>query len=367
MNDQITGRQAGSLCAISMLALKLVTLPSILYQLAKTSGLISVFCLFLIDFLGLFLILKLKQKFPNMSLYDLLCKAIGKFLAKTIYVILYIFLLLKLIFIVNEAVSYTQAIVDEEFSNIMFLMCFLPVISAVAHSGLKSTARTCEVGFIFVILGLIVCLFLSETTTSFMKLSSIFESSPFNIISSSFSTSIWFVDFLFLLIILDKIKIEKNLTKRIFNLIIFVFIILFIFYLIYFRLFRNTAFLHKNAIADVTQYNRNIGNVGNIDIISILVYLFIIYFQGAIYMSCMRICFEKIIGQVNPTWAIIFTNIVLIILQFFIFYNLERTIDFYMSYFKYIWPFLWLMLLLLFFMKGENKNARKNKSYIKSK
>ena len=367
MNDEITGRQAGSLCAISMLALKLVTLPSILYQLAKTSGLVSAFCLFLIDFFGLYLILRLKQKFPNLSLYDLLNKTIGKVLAKAIYIIIYCFMLLKLIFIVNEAVSYTQAIVDEEFSNVMFLMCFLPVISAVAHSGLKSTARTCEVGFIFVILGLIVCLFLSETTTSFMKLSSIFESSPLNILSSSFSTSIWFVDFLFLLIIMDKIKIEKDFTKRIFNLIIFVFIILSIFYFIYFRLFRNTAFLHKNAIADVTQYNRNIGNVGNIDIISILVYLFVIYFQGAIYMSCMRICFEKIIGQVNPTWAIIFTNIVLIILQFFIFYNLERTIDFYMSYFKFIWPLLWLIIVLLSFMKGENKNVRKVKSNIKSK
>ncbi len=366
MNDQITVKQAGSLCAISMLALKLVTLPSILYQQAKTSGLISAFCLFLIDFFGLFLILKLKQKFPNMSLYELLCKAIGKIFAKAIYIILYFFLLLKLIFIINEAVSYTQSIVDEEFTNIMFLMCFLPVISAVAHSGLKSTARTCEVGFIFVIFGFIVCLFLSETTTSFMKLSSIFESSPLKILSSSFSTSIWFFDFLFLLIIMDKIKVEKNLIKRFFNLIIFVFIILFIFYIIYFRLFRNTAFLHKNAIADVTQYNRNIGNVGNIDIISILVYLFIIYFQGAIYMSCLRICFEKIIGEINPTWAIIFADIILVILQYFIFYNLEITINFYMAYFKFVWPFLWLMLLLLFFMKGENKNDRKNKSHIKS-
>lgn len=364
MNDEITGRQAGCFCAISMLALKLVTLPSILYELSESSGLLVAFGLFLFDFLALYLILKLKEKFPNKSLYDLLSMCFGKIIAKIVYIIIYIFLLLKFLMIVNEAVSYTQAIVDEDFTNIMFLMCFLPVASAIAHSGLKSTARTCEFGFVFIVIGLIVCLFLSETTTAFMKIGSIFESSLQNILSSSFFTSIWFVDFLFLLIILDKVKIEKNLTKRIFNVVIFIFVILGVLYFIYFRLFRTTAFLHKNAIADVTQYNRIIGNVGNIDIISILVYLFVIFFQGSIYMSCLRICFEKIIGQINPTWAIIFTDLAITSLQLFAFYNLEITISFYMGYFKYLYVFFWLIILVLSLLKKEKKNDSKNQKNI---
>lgn len=362
MKDEITTRQTGCFCAISMLALKLVTLPSLLYEFAGTSGLIVALILFLFDFLALFLILRLKNKYKNMSLFEILHKYLGTFLAKSIYLIIFIFLIFKYLMIINEAVAYTQAIVDEDFTIIMFLMCFLPVTTAVAYSGLKSTARTCEFGFIFVIIGLVVCLFLAETTTGFMKLGSIFETKITKILSSSFSCSIWFIDFLFLLIIMDKIKVEKNMKKRIFNVVIFIFLILAVFYVIYFRLFRTTSFLHKNAIADVTQYNRNIGNVGNVDIISILVYLFVIFFQGAIYMSALKICFEKIVGYQNSTHALIFINILIICLEFFAFYNLQKIIDFYFNYFKYIYVFLWLIILWLTIAKKETKNVSKNKT-----
>lgn len=365
MKDEITARQTGCFCAISILALKLVTLPSLLYEFSKTNGLIVALVLFLLDFVALYLILRIRQKYIGMSLYDILQIFVGKIIAKVIYCIIFAFLLLKLIMIVNEAVAYTQAIVDEDFTNLMFLMCFLPVITAVACSGLKNTARTCEFGFIFIIIGLVVCLFLAETTTGFMQVGAIFNVSPLSILSSSFNCSIWFADFLFLLIIMDKIKVEKNMNKRIFNVVIFVFLIVAVLYVIYFRLFRTTAFLHKNAIADVTQYNRNIGNVGNVDIISILVYLFVIFFQGSVYMSSLRICFEKIVGYTSPTQATILINILIVGLQYFLFYNLETTITFYLTYFKYVYIFLWLIILLISLGRKEKKYVPKNKENTK--
>ena len=57
MKDQMTVRQTACFCAISMLALKLVALPSILYEKSESSGLLIAGALFLFDLSCLLLFL----------------------------------------------------------------------------------------------------------------------------------------------------------------------------------------------------------------------------------------------------------------------------------------------------------------------
>lgn len=335
MNDKMTVRQTACFCAISMLALKLVALPSLLYEKSMSGGLLVAGILFLFDFFILFVFLKIKQKYPTYSLYEIIKTFFGNIIAKVIYVLLFVFFITKLLMLMNEAVSFMQATVDEDYTVILFLLTFLPVITALSYSGLKSTARTCEFGYIFIVIGLIVCLFLSETSAIFGKLGPVFQVGFVNISKTSFDMSFWFSDFVFIAVLSDKIKIDKNTTKTVFRFVFFIAIIIMLLYYSYFRLFRVTAFLHKNGIADVTQYNREIGNVGNIDIISILAYMFVIFFQGALYANCLKVVYEKIVGYKNKTHSLIVINLMIVFLQFFLFFNLERITLFVLNYFKY--------------------------------
>lgn len=366
MKDQMTVRQTACFCAISMLALKLVALPSILYEKSESSGLLIAGALFLFDFLILYIFLKVKQKYPTLSLYELIHKIVGKIIAKIVYCAMFVFFITKLLMLMNEAVSFMQSIVDEDYSVLLFLLTFLPVITALSASGLKSTARTCEFGYIFIVIGLIVCLFLSETSAIFGNLGPMFNNSFGNILGTSFDVSFWFSDFIFVAVLSDKIKLEPCTIKTVFKFVIFIAFIIMLLYYAYFRLFRVTAFLHKNAIADVTQYNREIGNVGNIDIISILAYMFVIFFQGALYANCLKVVYEKIVGYKNKTHSLIVLNLFIIFLQYFLFFSLERMTVFVFNYFKYanililfVIPLFYTGLLIFDREKKYVKNYKK--------
>ncbi len=367
MTQQISVRQTACFCAISLLALKLITLPSLLVIMSTSSAIVVALIMFALDLFLLYIFLKVKEKYPNLSLYELIKKVFGSVLAKIIYIILFSFYILKLVMLNNEAIAYMRDVVDEDFRLIVYLMTFLPVVIAMVNSGLKSTARTIEFGFVFIFIGLIFCLFLSEVTFTYGEMGPIFKENILNILNSCKDVGFWFSDFLFITIISDKIKYKKNMKKIIFSYVFITLIILIALYIIYFRLFNVTAFLHRSAIADITQYNRNIGNSGNIDIIAILVYMFIIFFQGAIYFTGAKIIFEKIVGYDNKIHAIIFITLLILALQLFVFYNLDLIIDFVVNYLKYFGVVAWViiplyLICLLIFDREKGDELVKKKS-----
>ncbi len=370
MKEQISIRQTACFCAISLLALKLIALPSLLFEKSNSSGLIVAIIMFIIDILMLFLYLKIKEKYPDFSLYEIIKKYLGKIIAKIVYILIYLFFVFKLCMLMNEGVLYMQDVVDEDHSLIVFLLTYLPVITALSFNGLKSCARTCEFGFIFILIGLVICLFLSEVSLSFGEIGPLFIKDIKNILSACFDYNFWFSDFLFVTILADKIKIEKNAKRKIFSFVFMVAILLLILYFVYFRLFRVTAFLNKNAIADVTEYNRNIGNSGNIDIISIFVYLFVIFLQGSLYMNCLRICYEKIFEYKNSYHSLISANIIIFLLEYFVFFNIQKITDFVLFYFKYFGILIWIIIplfyiLLLVFGKEKKYDKKYKKLYKK--
>ena len=366
MNSSMTSRQTACVCCLSLLALKLVELPSLLTKLAKTSAIVVTAILLALEFLLLYLFLLIKDKYPNYSLFELIKKVFGSLLAKFIYFVLAIVFVCKLSLLLNEGVVYMKNIVDEEFKITIFLFTFLPVITAMVYSGLRSTARTCEFGFLFIVVGLVTCLFLAKVDLKFGEVGPVFASGLNNIIKSCFDVSFWFTDFLFILILNDKIKKEKNTKKIVLFYVFFIDIILIIFYIIYFRLFRETGYIHETAIANITQYKKNIGNVGNADIIETLVYLFTIYFQGGIYLTCLCTIFKKITNDNNIFHSLIVINCLIIIIQCVIFYNLEMFIKFAISYLKYSTILVWgiipiFYLFLLIFDRRKNVKVYKRK------
>ena len=112
MTDQMSVRQTACLCAISLLALKLITLPSLLVQMSTSSAILVAVIMFVADLFLLYIFLKIKEKYPNLTLYELIQKIFGKIIAKIVYIILFALFILKIIMLNNEAISYMRDIVD---------------------------------------------------------------------------------------------------------------------------------------------------------------------------------------------------------------------------------------------------------------
>ena len=260
-------------------------------------------------------------------------------------------------------------VVDEEYRITIFLFTFLPVISAMVYGGLTSTARTCEFGYVFVLVGIVACLFLAKIDLQFGELGPVFKNGFFGVIKPAFDSSFWFTDFLFIVILSDKIKLQKNFKRTVISFVVIIAILMTIFYLVYFRLFRETGYIHETAIANITQYKKNIGNVGNADVIESLVYLFTIFLYGSIYLTCLCNIYAKVTNDFNKIHALIVTNGIVIITQLVVVYNLEELIIFSYQVLKYstilVWGLIPLFYILLFIFdrRGNVKTyKRKNKT-----
>lgn len=355
------------MCGFSIFSLKLVALPSLIYKFNGSGGLITALLLFLFDLFMITLFLIFKKKFPKVSIYEMFEKAVGKVISKIFYFLIMMFFVFKLILLLNEALSYIVDVVDEEQISFLFYLIIFAITNTFVYNGLRSFSRTAELFFPIVLIGLIVCLLLSDNTFAFEQIGPLFDRPVVDYLNTFFSTSFWFLDFVFVIVLADKIKVTSDPVKSIVSCALFYLALVMILYYAYYRLFTITSFLHNNAIADVTQFRRNIGNVGNVEIISILVFLFSMFFQAGLYFYCMCYLYGKIFNTTRIYQPIIIFDILVAFLSYFVFKNIQIIMDFSLRYLKYysliIWIIIPIFILIIYLMVRKKKNNGKNKVF----
>ena len=83
----ITARQAGILIFFSVIALKAIILPAVIYLYAGTNGYITMFFAFAVDFGILIGYLTIMQKNPNMTFRDIMSSVFGKIVTYIVYIL----------------------------------------------------------------------------------------------------------------------------------------------------------------------------------------------------------------------------------------------------------------------------------------
>ena len=96
-SNTISCHQAGVIAGVMTLVLKLTNLPSLLYTGSEIGGVLSIIliCSYYIIFLSL--IVWLKKKYNDLSLFEIMSKFLTKFGARIIYLILFIFFIFKIL------------------------------------------------------------------------------------------------------------------------------------------------------------------------------------------------------------------------------------------------------------------------------
>ncbi len=315
MKQTISMRQAGVMMLFCILANKMLLLPSSMFAQMRADAVIGLVILFVLDIASLPIFITLKKRFPDKKLVEILSEYLTKYVAKAIFVILLVFMLFKALLTFSVVYDYFKSqIYQEEFIWIA-LICIFPVMNHAVMKGLRPTARTMELLFTFVLLGIFICFFISFFTN--LSLPSFFVTPAKDILSGSYRYIFLFGDFSLLFLVIDKIEYKKEEEGKLYKFTLFAMAIVVILFVIFFAKYNITAFMHNNALADILVFSVQFNAIGRLDIIAMMTIMTFATFQMEIF--CLAFCesFEGIFPLLDKKWAIFIFD-----LSFFLLYYL---------------------------------------------
>ena len=342
MRSSLSGRQAALMCSVMILSSKLLNLPSLLYTANKTSAIFSAIIIFALEFVFLFFLLKIKKNNPNKSFFNFFENKFGKFLTKFILIILFLFFIFKIAYVLQESFYFFKRSLYTTIPISLFLISVLPVVSAFAYRGLKPLGRTLEI-FFWLIFGLLIfCTIAWVISVSDFSLTITNSNGWDGFLNATFNHTFWFADFVFLMFIVDKVKLEENSKKQILLYSGFTMLWVLVFFVVYFIAFQTTAFSHPFAILNIIQFVSDFGTVGKFDILPITAVMFVMFFQLGILLICASSCIEKVIPFKHKAQTLIGVNALLVLLCYIIFNNANSVAVFYGDF------LIWLSIIVAY-------------------
>lgn len=331
--NKISARQSGMLCVMLIFANTILLLPSLLFEETGADGFWVTVVLLFIDLLVLGGFFMLKARYPDEKFYDVLRENLGKILAKIIIFLFLIFFLFKTFLTFSVVYMFLKQTVYQEDFEFLALVAVLPVLNHGILSGIRTISRSIELFFYFVCAGLIFCLAISITNQGGMPL--FFQASAPTFFNSVFRHMFSFGDFLFLFLIMDKIEIKPHQGRKILNFILFGMVLLLLIFFRFYSIFRVTAFMHNNALLDISTVATEFSAIGKLDIFPMLTIMFLTYFQLEIFIFGFCQSFIDLCPKYNKIHAIILFDVIF----FVIYHGVLSQYDFFLltaeNYFSY--------------------------------
>ena len=125
---KVNYRQVSIMTFMGFIALKLLALPSLLYEKSGNMGWFVTLVLMLIDGVFAVLIISLMQKNQNKNIYEFMCDTLGVVLTK---IFMFILMIQYAIVIVNITKSLEMFVIENFYSEYSWLLFILPLIAVV--------------------------------------------------------------------------------------------------------------------------------------------------------------------------------------------------------------------------------------------
>lgn len=357
MKKLVSTRQLIMMLLMSMVGIKVLVLPNLFSQVSGRDSYLFVIFMLLLDFIVLLTFLFLKNKFKEMSFYEILEYLFGKVVAKIIMFCFFAFFLTKCCAIFETNFAYLNENLYTTFDWVSFSLPILVVIILVSLQGVNAFARTCEILVPLVMFGLIVSVIVGSIRTDFSNLLPFMENGA---TLEVFNFSFWFGDFLIFMVFLGNVKMDKKMDLKICLSVFVTILIIGAMYAVFFAKFNNSSVTHSNAISDLIQASPSMSDVGSFDWVLILIWdiaLFLIFslnVLGALYS------FRQVISVVNQTIVVGVITLSVLLIVYFNHFDIFFAIDFTMEYLKYPCIFIQYALPMLIFVVALFKRGKKD-------
>lgn len=357
----VSSHQVGVMTALLFVTLKLSSFPSLLYRFSGNNSIWVFLGFILINFVFIGLIIWIKSRHPDKSLYDIFKDIFGVVLTKIIYILLFAFFIFKLLSLCSDGYTFIKETCHKGLALAVFLVCFLPVITSMAYSGIRNIARTCEFFYPILIIFVVVILVFSSVPIYSLSSKLVIEFNVPIIFDSVFNLAFWMGDIFAILIILDKIDLKKQKLGQLFSPLVITSILIFLLYVIYFALYTRTSDFYTNAILDILQYAVSTTDGWHMDILSILVYMISILLEGAIFMYVAKESISKALHYKYSKVTYFAILCLLISIEFLYLNDYLAYVDFAKNILHYFVFGLIVLLLILFIaiLKKEKNHGKR--------
>ena len=251
---ELTTRQARILLMYSVFISKVVILPSLLTNGVDRNCWIVMLILFCVDFIFIYLLLKINKKDINTTLKEKMQKIFGKAFTSAFYILIGIILLIKLTVSLHEIFVFFY---DVLYVNLAWITVLIPMfiyICYIAKRRLRNLGRSLEIYGFLILVCVFIAIFDGLKSMQFTRLLPLFTGNTINILNVSFNYTLWFGDFLYLFFILGNVRAEKDFDKKMIKTWLIGVGISLVVLIAFYGDFGNVAPLKRVAIIDMTQH-----------------------------------------------------------------------------------------------------------------
>lgn len=358
----ISARQTGIIVFLTILANKILVLPSVMYQMSKADSIFALIAIFSLEILVLTIFLHLKKTYPDKNLRDILKQKAGLIFAKSVVFVFLVFFLFKTMLTYSVLYIYLKDLVYQDEFGFLALVCLFPVVNHAVVCGLRAMSRTFEMFYYIVLVGVVFCVGIAFFTD--MSMPNFFVSSPLDIFNSGFTHIFAFGDYLALFLFIDKIKLRKGEGKKIFLFALTgIFIVLTIFVIFYAK-YQVTSFLHNNALADLLVFSVQFNAIGRLDIIAMLTIMTLGLFQLEIFQSAFSESFVMVFEKLSVKYSIVVFDILFFVIYLVLIKKYEIMLNIatnYLAYFSIITNII--LPILIYVLCHKSKKGMKNEIF----
>lgn len=298
---KINYRQMCVLVFLSMIALKFLALPSLLYIHAKNMGFIVSFVIMTIDAIYAFLILSLMEKSQEKNIYEFMQKIIGKIGAKLVLVIL----LVQFALIVADLSKGLEFFVVENLYNelnwTVFVIPLMILISFMVYKGVRNIARVGEIFCWFICLGILYIGLKSMSGIDLESFLPMFNDGVTPLFEAAWHHMMWFGSTSFLLVLFGKVDFTDKKKMKLFWTLTIAILLVHFMYLVFYGLFQVTSGIHNFMISDISQFSTEHSSIDELSWLVVSLWIVAQAIQLALYAYCMKQCIKFIFNLRNNT------------------------------------------------------------------
>lgn len=355
INDKINLRQVCLSFVTFSIAIKIITLPSVIASFSNEALWISALINFALDGAMIFYILKVTENFNGLSFFQILKENCGKTVTSIIMFLYFIYFLLKAYVPILEQKSYVEIALYETthvvliFAPIFLISCFF------SYKGIKTVGRLSDVLVWLTGFGILTLIGLSIPACNFSKLLPIIGVPVKKIASGSFNTLLWYFDSTYLLFFIGNFKRERFTKTKITLTYFFSTLVVLLFFCVLYSEFGPLTERQHFAPISMGKYYLSASNSGRIDYVAGFALAIVCVFAVTMPLVFSSLCLSHVFNFKHKIIPCLITNGIMIIIffatqNFFfeVFGFMQKYGVFYLLIIAYILP-----LCLLFFKKGR--------------
>ncbi|MFQ6752229.1 MAG: GerAB/ArcD/ProY family transporter [Clostridia bacterium] len=294
---KISYRQLCIMIFLSLISMKFLILPSVLYRFSENMSWVVVLVLMIIDGLYAILIIDLMKKSAYRNINEFMIHTIGPVLTKIFLIIISLQLALQ---IANIAKGSEFFVVENFYNNFNWILYVLPLIALTAfmmYKGIRNIARVQEVFCWAIIIGCIYIVIKSINGVDPMEYLPMFKDGVTPLFYSGFRHMNWFGSSSFLLLLFGKVDFKDERKGKLISYLLIAVVLVQIVYFIFFGLFGVTSPTHTFAISDISQFSSSKSIIDELSWLVVSLWVIAQVMQISVYGYCLVHAVMFLIGK----------------------------------------------------------------------